>query len=133
MHFMSTIHNIHKINNMNDILGSKDGFVRNALLLKDSKTACEDYHREMDGHGFANWFRKSLIPNIPKDSIILMDNASYHSMTTIPKCNSRVNDLRTWLSSNNISFPVGSNKKQLWELVKKEKLNPKYYIMSLMR
>jgi len=85
-------------------LGSEDGFIQGAMLVKDSKATDEDYHREMDGFGFQNWFQKSLIPNIPANCIIVMDNAPYHSMTTIPKSNWKVNDMRDWLIKKTYLF-----------------------------
>jgi len=111
-------------------LGSASGFVQEAMMIKDSKTSDDDYHKEMDGFGFLNWFQKSLLPNIPDNCIIVMDNASYHSMTTIPKSNWKVQQMRDWLTSNNISFPGGFTKSEIWSLIKTQKSNYDHYIID---
>ncbi|XP_066982753.1 uncharacterized protein [Macrobrachium rosenbergii] len=38
-----------------------------------------DYHRQMNHEVFEEWFRCQLLPNIPPASVIVMDNAPYHS------------------------------------------------------
>ncbi|XP_047027978.1 uncharacterized protein LOC124636069 [Helicoverpa zea] len=34
----------------------------------------------MDGNNFTKYLKEKLIPNLPENSILVMDNASYHSM-----------------------------------------------------
>ena len=41
-----------------------------------------DYHGQMNADQFQKWFSKMLLPNIPPNSIIIMDNASYHKALT---------------------------------------------------
>ena len=60
--------------------GSKHGFVPGAELVFQSKTKSTDYHDEMNGEAFLDWFNTQLLPNIPANSCIVMDNAPYHSM-----------------------------------------------------
>ena len=38
-----------------------------------------DYHDEMTAKHFEEWFTSKLLPNIQLNSLIVMDNASYHS------------------------------------------------------
>ena len=38
-----------------------------------------DYHDKITGDHFEEWFRDKLLSNIPLNSLIIMDNASYHS------------------------------------------------------
>jgi len=59
-----------------------------------------------------------------------MDNAPYHSMTTIPKCNWRVQPMKDWLVSKNIPFSSGSTKKEIWEIIKREKYNYSHYVID---
>ena len=42
----------------------------------------EDYHDSMDGESYKCYFEKSICQNIPKHSVIVIDNASYHSKNT---------------------------------------------------
>lgn len=59
----------------------QSGPVPQALWVYRSgkQTSPEDYHEEMDAHNFEKWFATKLLPNLPPKSVIIMDNASYHS------------------------------------------------------
>ncbi|OXA37923.1 hypothetical protein Fcan01_27365 [Folsomia candida] len=110
--------------------GSKDGFVPGALLLKSSTTKDEDYHSEMDSFGFDNWFRKCLLPNIPPSSIIVMDNASYHSTTDAPKSGDKIGVMKSWLKKKQIPFDQKMIKKEIWKLVMAEKKNAEHLFID---
>ncbi|XP_050508065.1 uncharacterized protein LOC126885527 [Diabrotica virgifera virgifera] len=63
-------------------IGSKNGwlggesFLLSAKNIKDSKL---DYHKNMTSSLFKEWFEKKVLPNLPPKSVIVMDNAPYHS------------------------------------------------------
>ena len=61
--------------------GSEDGFVEKALFLccADYSNAYADYHKHMNGDAFELWFQDHLIPKLPPKSVIILDNASYHT------------------------------------------------------
>ena len=59
--------------------GSEMGWIPNTTLIFCSKKNTGDYHDEMTGDHFEEWFRDTLLPNAPPNSLIVMDNASYHS------------------------------------------------------
>ena len=61
--------------------GSKDGFVPNACLDFRGTKDNPDCHKEMNAEVFAQWFNCQFLPNMPSDSLLVMDNASYHSTT----------------------------------------------------
>ena len=42
----------------------------------------EDYHDSMNGESYKCYFGKSVCQNIPKHSVIVIDNAPYHSKNT---------------------------------------------------
>ncbi|GFY64023.1 DDE_3 domain-containing protein [Trichonephila inaurata madagascariensis] len=79
-------------------IGSKEGFVRDAADIFIRKKS-GDYHEEMDGNHFEKWF-ETVMPKLKPQSIIVMDNAPYHSVKKREnsnkllekKCNSRVVD-----------------------------------------
>ncbi|XP_072380710.1 uncharacterized protein [Diabrotica undecimpunctata] len=81
-------------------IGSEDGFVADALWSFESKKS-GDYHEEMDRKGFESWFEKTL-PKLEANSVIVMDNASYHSRKSekIPTTSSRKADIQEWLCSS---------------------------------
>ena len=78
--------------------GSKDGYVPGAALVFNAKATTGDYHGEVNTDLFSVWWNEQLLPNLPQNSIIVIDNASYHNTTTedsrIP---SRKADLQKWL------------------------------------
>lgn len=47
-------------------------------LITGNKTG--DYHDDMNHVNFMQWVRKQLIPNLPKESALVIDNASYHNL-----------------------------------------------------
>ncbi|KAH6939767.1 hypothetical protein HPB50_021571 [Hyalomma asiaticum] len=59
--------------------GSAEGFLDGAALVFRAKKGAGDYHAEMDAARFQKWFVEQLLPNIKPRSVIVMDNASYHS------------------------------------------------------
>ena len=59
--------------------GGEMGWIPNTTLIFQSKKNTGDYHDEMTGEHFEEWFRDKLLPNVPPNSLIVMDNASYHS------------------------------------------------------
>lgn len=60
--------------------GGALGWIQGSQLIfkaKDSKT--EDYHTNMNNTVFIKWFSEMLLPNLRGPSLIIMDNAKYHS------------------------------------------------------
>ncbi|KAJ0184140.1 hypothetical protein K1T71_000563 [Dendrolimus kikuchii] len=114
--------------------GSEKGFVPNCLLIFTGKNKLEDYHSEMNGHNFTKWVKEKLIPNLHEPSIIVMDNAPYHSVVTnkAPTSNSRIDEIKLWLLENNIDFDPTLRKPNLLSLVKKNKPSPIYAIDDLL-
>ncbi|GBP90143.1 hypothetical protein EVAR_99403_1 [Eumeta japonica] len=52
--------------------GSENGFVPNALLLFKAGTKFGDYHDYMN---YEKWLHSQLMPNLPANSIVIVDNA----------------------------------------------------------
>lgn len=108
--------------------GSESGFVPNALLcFKSSST--KDYHEEMDAVVFKDWFVQKLIPNIPPNSVIVMDNTSYHSkeLDKPPTSSTLKADMQEWLVKRNINFDPRSTKPVLYEIIKSVKEKHRQY------
>jgi len=59
---------------------TKDGWVPGAKVIFKSTRKTGDYHGQMNQEMFTKWFKKKLLPNIPDNSLIIMDNASYHNV-----------------------------------------------------
>lgn len=60
-------------------IGSEDGFLSGGLLCFKSKKNSSDYHDEMNGYTFCEWM-EGVLPRLQPKSVIVMDNASYHSV-----------------------------------------------------
>ncbi|XP_063226643.1 uncharacterized protein LOC134542949 isoform X3 [Bacillus rossius redtenbacheri] len=68
--------------------GGRTGFVPGAGLLFVSGQKTADYHGEMNGETFLMWFEDMLV-HLEEPSVIIMDNASYHSTQMGEVCGSR--------------------------------------------
>ncbi|KMQ83557.1 hypothetical protein RF55_19684 [Lasius niger] len=60
-------------------IGSTAGFVPDGLLCFESKKNTADYHDEMNGDTFLEWF-ENILPSLEDNAVIVMDNAPYHSV-----------------------------------------------------
>lgn len=100
--------------------GSARGFMPNCLLLFRSRKQ-GDYHEEMNATVFTEWFCHSLLPNIPPNSTIVMDNAPYHSVVLdkAPTMQWRKADILLWVQKNVPAQEIEAdmNKAELMELV----------------
>jgi len=59
-----------------------NGWVDNAQLVFDANRRTGDYHGQMNWDNFSKWFETQLLPNIPANSLIILDNARYHNVFT---------------------------------------------------
>jgi len=112
-------------------IGSTDGFVPGGLLCFESKTNSSDYHDEMNGDTFFEWFVKTL-PLLKDNAVIVMDNASYHSVKKykIPVMSWKKQDIIDWLESKGevIKHPIV--KVDLMKKVRKIKKQYDQYVID---
>lgn len=100
---------------------TSNGWVDGAKLVFEAKKRTGDYHGQMNWDNFSKWFTTQLLPNIPKNSVIIMDNASYHNVTiesSFPKANSKKDTFRKWLDNNGIPWSNDMLKVELYKLCK---------------
>ncbi|GAB6030215.1 hypothetical protein CHUAL_014172 [Chamberlinius hualienensis] len=106
--------------------GSESGFVPGASLHFRSKKMSDD-HEEMNGERFLRWFQEQFLPNIEPKSIIVMDNASYHSVKVekVPTADSRKTEIQDWLTVKRVPWKADMLKVELLALINsvKEKYN----------
>lgn len=110
---------------------TQDGWVPEAKVVFKSTRKTGDYHGQMNGDLFQKWFVEKLLPNIPKASLIVMDNASYHNMLSddsapTPTCSKE--KIRTWLEANKIPCKDDCLKVELVEILRKIAPEPTYAI-----
>lgn len=110
--------------------GGRKGFVEGALLIYKAASTTGDYHSEMNGETFKRWFQERLLDNLQEKSVIIMDNASYHSVHSDknPTSSTRKADIQEWLRKHNIPFDNNMLRPQLLALAKKHKSPPNFVI-----
>ncbi|CAH0725636.1 unnamed protein product, partial [Brenthis ino] len=114
--------------------GSKSGFVENGLLLFKSKSKSNDYHDDMNSVNFTLWMKEKIVPCLPLTSIVVMDNASYHStqINKTPTMGNTKAELKEWLMKNGIEVDDCWTKPQLYDIIKRYKGEPQYEVKQLL-
>lgn len=99
--------------------GGRQGFIQDANLIFTSKVNSADYHGEMNEANFMKWFEEQLLPHLEEPSLIIMDNASYHSVLVekTPTSSTLKSDMQQWLRDHNIPFDLTMLKPQLLGLI----------------
>jgi transposase len=99
--------------------GRKNGFINDAKLVFLAKKNSADYLDEVDSERFEKWFQDQLLPNIRPGSVIIMDNAAYHSRKSelLPTAAWRKENIKQWLLARNIPFTDDSLKRELLQTV----------------
>lgn len=120
-------------------IGSEDGFVSNAFHIFESKKNTGDYHDEMNAKSFEEWFQK-ILPELEENSVIVMDNAPYHShkVVTRPTARAKKADLLAYCrddpfislycQQNNIILATTLLVSELRELIKVQPKSSLYVV-----
>jgi transposase len=115
--------------------GSSDGFVENGLYLcgKNMEQCNVDYHKNMDACMFEEWFENTLIPKLRPNSVIVLDNASYHSKQSdkIPNTGSLKTEIQGFLMKHELYYEDGYTKKQLLEVLRTKSFEKHYVVDQL--
>lgn len=84
---------------------------------------------------FEEWFEHTLIPNLKPNSVIVMDNASYHSrqISKIPSTSSNKEEIQIFLMDHDLYFEECYTKKQLLEVLRTKTFEKKYVIENIAR
>ncbi len=115
---------------------TKSGWIPGAKLVFKSTRKTGDYHGQMNWDLFKKWFIEMLIPNIPKNSLIIMDNAPYHNILAeksppTPQCSKK--KIKEWIEQNKIYCRDDCLKPELVEVLKKISTEPIYAIDEIAR
>ena len=113
---------------------TQDGWVPNARLVFKAAKKTGDYHDSMNWDVFLEWFEEKLLKNIPKESLIIMDNASYHNVLSeeaFPKKSHTMKRLQEWLSYNEIPWTKDTLKSELFELCSRFAPKPEFFIDNI--
>lgn len=107
------------------------GWVPGSKLVFKSTKKTGDYHGQMNWDLFKKWFTEMLLPNIPKRSIIIMDNAPYHNILSKhspPTPQSSKKKIREWLEQNKVYCREDCLKPELIEVLAKMAPEPVYAV-----
>ena len=99
---------------------TKSGWVPGSKLVFKSTRKTGDYHGQMNWELFKKWFTEMLLPNIPEQSLIIMDNAPYHnnlSEHSPPTAQSSKKKIKEWLEQNKVYCRDDCLKPELVELL----------------
>ena len=117
---------------------AEKGFLDGCDLVFEAKSRDNrDYHTEMNGEVFLNWLQYQLLPALPPKSVVVMDNAPYHSMLAVesrcPTSGTRKRDMQIRLEDMNIDFDPSMKKPELYDVIKANKPLPKYQVDERIR
>jgi hypothetical protein len=108
---------------------TKAGWVPGSKLVFKSTRKTGDYHGQMNWELFKKWFMEMLLPNIPDQSLIIMDNAPYHNILSEhspPTPQSSKKKIKEWLEQNKVYCRDDCLKPELVELLIKMAPEPIY-------
>lgn len=110
--------------------GTSEGFVDKAGLLFSTKNKSADYHDNMSAEMFEKWLEFQLLPTLEEPSIIILDNASYHSRLILkqPASNWKKCEIEEWLQNRGISYAKDLLKNEMLILAKQNKVVHKYAV-----
>lgn len=112
--------------------GGEMGFIPNALLMWKAGKKGGDYHDQMNSDNYLKWLQEKLIPNLPPQSVVVMDNAAYHNVeiNKAPTSSSKKQEIINWLQKNNVPFSETMLKPELLLLTKMAKSEYKRFVVD---
>ena len=84
----------------------------------------------MTGEHFEEWFRDKLLPNVPSNSLIVINNASYHSRQCeeLPVKNWTKKRMIEWLDGKSIPYPTKALKSEIFSIIQGLNLTLRYVV-----
>ena len=113
---------------------TKNGWIPGAQLTFKSTKKTGDYHGQMNHDLFTKWFTEQLLPNMPKNALIIMDNAPYHNVLShhsAPTATCKKDRISAWLRKNGIPVSDDCLKAALVEILDKLAPPPLYALDEL--
>nr|XP_037867914.1 uncharacterized protein LOC101744245 isoform X2 [Bombyx mori] len=112
---------------------AKYGFIPEARwVFRAVKSPNEGYHSEMNAKGFTHWFTK-LLQSLEELSVIIMDNAPYHSqqINQAPTSANKKSEIQEWLREHGIEFSESELKPELLQKVHRNRPEKIYELYQL--
>ncbi|XP_054265845.1 uncharacterized protein LOC128988514 [Macrosteles quadrilineatus] len=111
-------------------IGSNEGFLQGGRLIYKANSAKGDYHGQMNFSNFEKWIRERVLPNLPPNSVIVIDNAPYHGEQEdkVPNKSSTKKVMVEWLSKHGEDYEQNTTRKaELFEAIERLKPPQKVY------
>ncbi|EFA12640.1 hypothetical protein TcasGA2_TC004166 [Tribolium castaneum] len=101
--------------------------------LKNKKAKSDDYHDNMSAEVFEKWLLENLSPSLENPTIIVLDNASYHSRVEERQSSTswKKDEIKRWLEEKKIVHPQNAFKQELLATAKSNKQNINYKVDKL--
>ena len=127
--------------------GSEKGWIKNSFRMWKGTSKKEDYHTEMNGKVFHDWVHDWLLPNVPRNAVIVVDRAPYHlqlaERARRPKSGATKADLIDWIVKYNCEDAGGAKYTtamlkemtvaQLKPIVQAKRLPPRYLLFDWLK
>ena len=115
--------------------GTDKGFIQGVSLVFKAKTSQRDYHNEMNGENFMRWLNERLLPNLPPNSVLVVDNAPYHNRQEdkCPTTATRKAEIQAWMDRNRIPYNTRMLKAELLQICKTQRPQPEYVLGNILR
>ncbi|XP_028036142.1 uncharacterized protein LOC114247384 [Bombyx mandarina] len=107
--------------------GGEMGFISNAQSIFKSQSKSGDYHDDMNRTNFMKWLSEKLIPNLPPNSLVVMDNAPYQiQVNKASTMSSSKLQMQEWITNKELSYLPTMLKAELYQIIKEHKEAPIY-------
>ncbi|XP_050308995.1 uncharacterized protein LOC126745273 [Anthonomus grandis grandis] len=106
------------------------------MLIFKSGAKSGDYHDDMNHQHFMKWVQTKLLPNLPEQSVLVIDNASYPNVTMEPNITSGSlkKNMIKWLYDRYIPCDEKLTKPELYKIISDNKFRypPVYKLDALL-
>ncbi|KDR15088.1 hypothetical protein L798_11092 [Zootermopsis nevadensis] len=109
--------------------GSHAGFLQGVKLIYKADSASGDYHGQMNSTNFETWVREKMLQNLPPNSVVVLDNAPYHSVQAdkAPSKYQVKSEMISWLLRHGVFCDPAMRKGQLYDLILTRKPKEKIF------
>ncbi|XP_066988215.1 uncharacterized protein [Macrobrachium rosenbergii] len=91
----------------------------------------------MNAELFERWLTTKLLPSLEEPSVLVIDNAPYHSHPTeeshCPTTGTKKGDLINWLQQRNITYPAHALRPELLKICKENRPPPRFTVDNTIR